>query len=378
MFIIYNKQLFTPSIAVLLGLVLFNTGKYCYNISMTYYEKGLFYGQMDYKPNIYIMVLESYQGNEALKKLYNYDNQSFMTDLEKIGFNIYHNVYSNVSATRGSLSSIFAINDLSSIPLNFIDKLLTNPKKFKLSNTFLKNEYQIDYMFPTDYLTQMDSRCLVTQKASLFTLNSRKYRKPTCAIKYESFEDFMNKLNKFLTIKRKKKVLFIAKIGGVSEFDTSYHDGLTHIPNIYRHTDKKHLLPKLRADYIDNLQKENVLIQNTIQTIIKNDPNGLIVLLGDHGGQFFEIYDRQYGEKILPLLKKEQIDKKDYILDMYNIFLAIKWPEQIKTEATIDFAPELFKLILERIIPNVQIPKPSRTLFEIDGKPVKDIFWQDI
>ena len=101
--------------------------------------------------------------------------------------------------------------------------------------------------------------------------------------------------------------------------------------------------------------------------------------MGDHGGQFFEIYKEESLTEISPFLEKNAINKKDYLLDMYNIFIAIKWPKDIKKEtATINFAPELFKLILEKIIPNTKIPEPSHLFFNFEGVPIKDLFWEDI
>ena len=376
----YNiLKLFVP---VLLCLIFFNvilylTAIFSAPVSLSSSVSSSSYGDMADKPNIYILILESYQGNEALKKLYDYDNTSFINQLEKKGFSVYQDVYSNAPYTRASLSSVFTIKDLTAITENEIDNLLTYPDKYQTTYTFIKNGYKIEYMFPTDYLTQKDSRCLDDFKTS--SLFFQKYFKniSSCTqYQYNSFEDFMDKLQKRLRLKRENPLLFIAKIGGISENETDYRNGVIHIPNQYRHTNKIELLSFLRKKYIDELKKENVLLETLIEEICEWDSNGLIVLIGDHGGDFFEIYDRQYSNHIMPFLNKNNISEKDFLLDFYNILLAIKWPDSIKPREKIQRAPDLFRVIFETLIPNLKIPKVSSQFFDFYAIPLTDIFFE--
>ena len=375
----YNViKLFIP---VLIGLITFNIGIYSlatlYNINLfNSNSASLSYGNMIHKPNIYLIVLESYQGNEAMKKLYHYDNKEFITELKKMNFTTYQNVYSNAPDTKSSLSSMFSINDLNNVHPNEIDKMLREPNKYKTTATLIENGYDVEYFFPTNYLYSNDSRCI--DKYYINSLLFQDYLKRTswCGVlKYKTFSNFVSQLEDRLPLSSAKPFLFITKIGGVSENDFTYSGGVMHIPNKYRRTNKTNLLPKLRKEYIEEVKKENILLKRVLKKILEIDPSGLIVLVGDHGGDFFEIYDRNYSDKILPFLKKNKITKNDFLLDFFNVFLAIKWPDYINNNnKRIYNTAELFKLIFERLIPNLDIPTPSYQLFDYDGRPLTDIF----
>lgn len=371
----YNSfKIFFP---VLIGLIIFNIGVYYRAIGSSqgyYLGSSISYGKMKYKPNIYFIVLESYQGNEALKKLYNYDNQDFIAKLKKMDFTVYENVYSNAPDTRSVLSSIFTINDLKNVHQSEIGKILLFPKEYKTTRTLIENGYDVEYMFPTDYLFSKDSRC-----ESGYYINSllfKKYfkRNRNCEeLQYKTFNDFMSLLENRL-LSKKAPFLFITKIGGVSENDFTYSGGIMHIPNKLRHTDKIELLPKLRKEYVEELKKENVLLKNLLEKISLSDPSGLIILVGDHGGDFFEIYKRTYSDKMLPFLQKNGIKKDDILLDFFNVFLAIKWPSYINCNREVLNTQELFKIVFEELVPGVVIPKPSSQLFDFDMYPLTDVF----
>lgn len=360
---------------ILILLTVFNCTIYLKQISFSSDLEDTSYGIMEYKPNIYLIVLESYQGNEALKKLYYYDNDFFIDELKKYGFHVYDDVYSNAPTTRASLSSIFTLKDLSNIPENTIDSLLTMPDNFKLTNTFIQNGYSIEYMFPTNYLTQQDSRYRNNFYASsLFIQRYLKQNNFCAGILYNSLDEFVQKISLNLMQKRDKPLFFITKIGGISENDNTYVGGVMHIPNMYKHSNKVEELPNLRKNYINELKQQNKLLLNLLKKIQNTDPDGLVVLIGDHGGSFIEIYKREHTGVILPFLKKNKIDKEDFLLDFFNVFLAIKWPKKIQETQEIHLAAEVFKVILEKLIPNLKLPPLSLQLFDFDNIPLTDIF----
>lgn len=374
-FCIWHSKALRPFTLILLSLIVFNASIYLFKIHQSYTSDSFsFYGKMIHKPNIYLFILESYQGNEALKKLYHYDNTPFIDELKNMDFKVYEKVYSNAPNTRSSLSSVFSISYLNHVPENFIDCMLTKPYKYKVSNTFLMNGYEIEYIFPTAYLTQEDSRCRInSSNASLFSQKYFKTKNSPCPFHYNTFEAFIHAVEDYATEYRKKPFLFIAKVGGVSENDTTYSGGVTHIPNKYRHSNLPELLPDLRRNYITELEKENILLKTIIQKIVKQDPSGLVVLIGDHGSGFFEIYSRKYSGKINAFLHKNKIDKDDFMLDFYDILLAVKWPDYMKVDENIQMAPELFKIIFEKLIPDLKIPMPSQQFFDFEVKPLTDI-----
>lgn len=60
-----------------------------------------------YKPDIYLIVMDEYAGNNTLKNYYNYDNQKFKSFLSRNGFHILRQPTSNYSITPISMESMF-------------------------------------------------------------------------------------------------------------------------------------------------------------------------------------------------------------------------------------------------------------------------------
>lgn len=56
-------------------------------------------------PDIYYIILDSYARDDVLNKMYDYDNSSFLDELEKMGFVVAHNAQANYPNTALSLSS---------------------------------------------------------------------------------------------------------------------------------------------------------------------------------------------------------------------------------------------------------------------------------
>ncbi|MFH1644759.1 MAG: sulfatase-like hydrolase/transferase [bacterium] len=61
-------------------------------------------------PDIYFIVLDTYLSNEALKQNFNFDNKEFLDNLQKKGFEVFNNSYSNYPETVSSLSSTLNMN----------------------------------------------------------------------------------------------------------------------------------------------------------------------------------------------------------------------------------------------------------------------------
>ncbi len=57
------------------------------------------------KPDIYYIVLDTYLSQEALKQHFDFDNKEFLHSLEKRGFQVLNNAYSNYPETVSSLSA---------------------------------------------------------------------------------------------------------------------------------------------------------------------------------------------------------------------------------------------------------------------------------
>ncbi len=79
-------------------------------------------------PDIYYIVLDMYPSNGVLKKYWKFDNSKFLTDLNKIGFNVFNQSKSNYPITYLALNSILNMDYVQS---------QKEIKQNKLTNDFL-------------------------------------------------------------------------------------------------------------------------------------------------------------------------------------------------------------------------------------------------
>jgi len=87
-------------------------------------------------------------------------------------------------------------------------------------------------------------------------------------------------------------------------------------------------------------------MKNDIDTLKKNDPNAIIVLLGDHGPYLTKNCTE------LRNFKLDLIDKYD-VQDRYGTFLAINWPDEVSFEGNnIEIVQDILPAILETITEN--------------------------
>lgn len=354
-YILYYKNAIKP-FALILGLMcLFSTSMYLYPLLFIHENKNPNqYPELAYKPNIYMLILESYQGNEALKRLYGFDNHLFLKYLVQNGFTVYQDMYATRPKTRTSLLAMLTISNPSNLEQkeHLFDSCLTGTTPCFVLDALKQNGYNIKIKLPNTYLIKNYFDVPDTDRQFLCdTLFSKYYTTyfKKCitqkTIKYNTADDFnldvMNTINSYS--KEDAPYLFITKIGGITEDDTTYKGGLAHLPNIYRHTNKVDMLPKIKGNYLRELKKENIALTYIISAIIKKDPNALIIMFGDHGANHFEIF------KDYKSMQAYNLPLKDYVLDLFNVLVAIRYPYGIKSAKKWQYLPEMFPVIFDAL-----------------------------
>ena len=342
--------------SLVLGLMcVFSLGLYLFPLLFIHQNKSADkYQELAYKPNIYFLILESYHGNEALKRLYKFDNALFLEYLIKNGFTVYSDIYATRPMTRTSLLSILDVNNPPDMDKkeHLLDPCLRGKIPCLVPDILKKNGYKIKTKFANDFLVKEELNPKNSKKIFLCnTLFSERYPlyfskcKSLFANKYKTADDFNLDLMKTISELKTEDspYLFITKIGGITENNFTYKGGLAHLPNVYRHTNKIELLPKLKGNYLRELKKENIALTYIIQTIIKKDPNALIILIGDHGGNHFEIF------KNYQAMAAVKLPLKDYILDLFNVIAAVRYPYGIKTVKRFQYLPEIFPVIFDAL-----------------------------
>ena len=88
-------------------------------------------------------------------------------------------------------------------------------------------------------------------------------------------------------------------------------------------------------------------MKNDVLNVLKNDPNSIIVLVGDHGP-----YLTKNCSGLQDLYDTSLINKYD-LQDRYGTFLSIYWPKDIKgIDYNIQMSQDIFPAILSKITNN--------------------------
>ena len=326
-------------IALTLVLIMcaLHVGTHIKNITPSSFETYENLPKFVHKPNVYLFIMESYQGQEALKKLYEFSNMDFYDYLKQKQFKIYDDFYSLYPTTRASVFSLLTYKATVGISTARVSDIIKQKKPSFVLDTFKNNGYSIEYLFPNEYLVHSQKHLFTGFIPQMQII--KKYHTDTDYLK-----DVMSKIDTLDELS--PPFLSIIKIGGITEDNHTYSGGVAHIQNNLRWSDEVEKIPYLKKNYIKEMLKQNELMIEIIQKTINNDPDAVIILVGDHGPFFYDIWKKTASYEL------HNVSKEDYILDRYNVLCAIRWPQNIISSQNIHFVPEVFQLIIAELSQN--------------------------
>jgi hypothetical protein len=271
---------------------------------------------VDVKPNIYNIVLDGYASSRALAKDFKYDNSGFETSLQNLGFILPEYAYSNYDETIGSLGSelnmdyvhnIVDTNEVDKDRLHLIDKLVNSKVRSYLEKQGYKvfafeNEFRWSLWSNVDFYESPRHRSLfmkslnsfevmylestIVQIAENFNLNVfNQYSENLATVNLDKFEEQSFLLNKLDNLPSYIEPKFVFA-----------HITTTHVPFVF--SEDGSLLPKknqgtvtgtdftdpaIHKGYIASIQYTNNRLLSIVTKIIKNDPDAIIIIQGDHG-----------------------------------------------------------------------------------------------
>lgn len=269
-------------------------------------------------PNVYLICLESYHGFGAMRELYGFDNAEFREFLGANGFVVAEDVLANYSFTMTSLQSFFQMghhyaagafgNHDSLYARGFLSGSGTyyNP----VLRILKRNGYDVVYLLPTDYYYRpgaglVDYSLLdrswpfAPLKASLPRFIGRE---PETVV-----PDYPRRIAE--TLARwplERPTFFFAKLG--AEHSADGYD--------YR-TDRAAFV----ARYVETVARENAAIEALCRQIAARDPQGIVVLAGDHGAQSYRTSRRGFAAT----KREDGIPAERLVKDCHDVLLAIRW-----------------------------------------------------
>jgi hypothetical protein len=264
------------------------------------------------RPNIYFLLLDEYQGNAGLQKIFNYPNTQLKNTLSGKGFFSPQMARSNYNMTFFSMPSIFNMNYLD----GEIQGTTTSEDLLHFSSGiglirdsrligFLKNiNYKmIDLSpFPLDgsgeTVSQFES---VVSETSLFTDQTLFHfvkEKFSWMIPDKRILRFLNPSDYIIQYYNEYVREHLLAASAAPRKDPRFvyaHFFIPHAPflkdssgndvNFKELTQKSLALDKnyIKGRYLDYLKYANSMLINSIDTLIKNDPGSIILVMSDHG-----------------------------------------------------------------------------------------------
>lgn len=340
------------------------------------------------KPNIYIVILESMTSPATFKSIYNYDINPFLSELKDRNFKISDDMMSSYPNTITSMQGMFSMrhhyffNEMgmdNTAARGIVSGNLYNP----VYHAFKKNGYKIQVGWPGTSMFQDAFKN--AQKDNTFSIDKLYYLsdmvwkvKPPLMFRLaKTFKKLV--IGKQVTIQKVKKgskvttkkfwnrsinwskennpVLTIVKIN-----DTFHSDSRLALD--LRNASSVSSLKKFEKVYCDAVSKANPKRLVDVDRIIANDPNAIVILIGDHGARRYRSAIEILAEtgkwpECIPEPKDKTV-ARDYL----GIFFAIRIPDKklkfTMPQGTADLFVSLINTLTQKNI--LERPEPLHFL----------------
>lgn len=107
-------------------------------------------------PDIIYIVLDSYEGNDGLRKYYGFDNSDFINALQKRGFYVASHSRSNYLTTTYSLSSVLNLVYINALPYDLFSEMISSLKINHVVDFLHEQGYRYVH-FPSGYVLTDDA-----------------------------------------------------------------------------------------------------------------------------------------------------------------------------------------------------------------------------
>lgn len=318
-------------------------------------EDSILDAKFVYKPNIYLIQPDGYVNfSELYTGHYSFKNKEFENFLSSENFKLYPNFRSNYASTLSTNVSIFTMKhhyynggSTLSEALNARDLIMGDNSVLKILK---KNGYKTHYVAEKPYLL----------------LN-----RPSLAYDYCNFD--YSEIPYIATgLKITKNI--------TSEFENAFYSSTTqpnfffieflspgHIQNKKRNS--KGVVEE-RKQWLNNLEKANSTLTNLVTLIKENDPNGLIIIMADHGGYV--------GLEFAEQSKIKTTDERT-VYSMFSSILAIHWTNQ--NIPTFDYelktSVNVFRILFSHLSKNESFLKnleENKSFMLLDDKDYRGVY----
>lgn len=343
------------------------------------------------RPNVYALVMESYQSPEATKTIYDFDNQAFVDELGKRDVKVYSSYFSNYYWTLASLSSTFAMqhhyyqhamgNGDAFGARELIGGILYNP----VLDVFQRNGYRIQYILSCDYPFRAGDQLTYAfpprTKAKVFEVYQNALLDRVLSATFTNYISSDARVdqvrsNKFKVILRRR--LQVVAGGSTPHFTLLKPLATHHSPNGSTWTD----LAYFELAYPESLVQNTKVFLPIVDAIIESDPEAVILMFGDHGAKRYRGFLAGRAERMHEVFASEGVPARTFALDGFGAFLGVRYPggnpDELAPHSAVNLFRRLFASLagdprmLERSAADVSFFQEGEALFAAarDGRPL--------
>ena len=283
-----------------------------------------------HKPNIYLIQPDGLVNFSELNRgYYNHQDTTFSAELSKLGFTHYPDFRSNYASTLSSNSALMMMKHHHYNFGNSFSEALDARESSVSENhvlTILKNNgYRTSLISVAPYLL-VNHPNLGFDRAN-FDYDDIGYLSQGFNLRAEVTAD----LERFLSQESNQPEFYFV------EFFNPGH--------IHGRKEMSLGADQERTLWLESMQRGQKTLGELVSVIQERDPQGLIVILADHGG--FVGFD--YTNQIYTKTKD-----RDLIYSIFSSQLSIKWPLDLKPEQPIDFTTSVnvFRLLFAHLSQN--------------------------
>lgn len=313
--------------------------------------------KIEYKPDIYYIIMDRYANENVLKKYYNYDNSEFINFLKEKGFYIADESFTNYPKTLLSLASSLNIEHITYLTEKYgkkyqsytpAYKLITNNKVARtLMSQGYKYYYFGDWWEPTRkseiadkninlFLNSDEFTRKFFETSALYAIKNEYIKKTFFSYSHDKiYENMQYKFDMLKTIASENSPKFVF-----------VHMLMPHYPYIFdKDCNQKKDIEGVneQEQYIDQLTCTNKLLITTIAGILNSYKRPPVIILQSDEGPFYFKEMRRSGEGV----KWTDVSDKSIEIHM-KILNAYLMPEATATS----FYPSLSPVNTFRILFN--------------------------
>ncbi len=258
--------------------------------------------QFTKKPNVYFIQPDGYVSFSELKKgYYGLQESPLESFLENERFTLYPNFRSNYASTLTSNSSVFSMKH------HYYHGGPSFSETLKARDIVISNNAVLDVFKGNGYRT-----VYLAEKPYMLV------NKPKMGF---DESNYLSKDVKYIStgLGEKKDVLPVLENYLEDQTEPTFYFIEIFSPgHVTVRKNKSQGAEKERALWLEDLPETNAKVMEAVSMIRKNDPEGLVVIMADHGGFVGMDFMNQAYEKT---------QDRDLIYSIFSIQMAVKWPD---------------------------------------------------